>query len=76
MRADDALVHEITVIHLASKRASGVPRVSAELRRLGRAVNRKRLERLMRERGIASVTRRRHRSLTRPDKRAGPAPER
>jgi len=67
-RADDALAHEITVIHLASKGAYGVPRVHAELRRLGRAVNRKRVERVMRERGIVGVTRRRRRSLTRPDK--------
>ncbi|WP_413797171.1 IS3 family transposase [Streptomyces iranensis] len=74
-RADDALAHEITVIHLASKGAYGVPRVHAELRRLGRAVNRKRLERVMRERGIVGVTRRRRRSPTRPDKQARPAPD-
>ncbi|GAA1156973.1 MULTISPECIES: IS3 family transposase [Streptomyces violaceusniger group] len=74
-RADEALAHEITVIHLASKGAYGVPRVHAELRRLGRAVNRKRVERIMRERGIAGVTRRRRRSLTRPDKQARPAPD-
>jgi putative transposase len=74
-RADDALAHEITVIHLASKGAYGVPRVHAELRRLGRAVNRKRVERVMRERRIAGITRRRHRSLTRPDKQARPAPD-
>jgi putative transposase len=72
-RSDDALAHEITVIHLASKGAYGVPRVHAELRRLGQAVNHKRVERLMRERGITGITRRRRRSLTRPDKRARPA---
>ncbi|MFI5775239.1 transposase [Streptomyces sp. NPDC051658] len=32
-RADEALAHEITVIHLASRRNYGVPRVTAELRR-------------------------------------------
>ncbi|MFK4268768.1 IS3 family transposase [Streptomyces milbemycinicus] len=73
--ADTALLHEITVIHLSSKGAYGVPRVHAELRRLGRAVNRKRVERLMREHGIAGVTRRRRRSLTRPDKQARQAPD-
>ncbi|MEU9247712.1 IS3 family transposase [Streptomyces sp. NPDC048385] len=52
-RADEALAHDITVIHLASKGAYGVPRVHAELRRLGRTVNRKRVERIMRKRGIA-----------------------
>lgn len=74
-RADDALVHEITVVHLASKGAYGVPRVHAELRRRGHAVNHKRVERLMRERGIAGITRRRRRSLTRPDRQARPAPD-
>nr|WSX75742.1 IS3 family transposase [Streptomyces sp. NBC_00899] len=75
LRADDALAHEITVVHLASRGAYGVPRVHAELRRLGHGVNRKRVERLMRERGIAGVTRRHRRSLTRPDKQARPAPD-
>ncbi|MEV8099670.1 IS3 family transposase [Kitasatospora sp. NPDC085879] len=74
-RADDALAHEITVVHLASRGAYGVPRVHAELRRLGHVVNRKRVERLMRERGITGVTRRHRRSLTRPDKQARPAPD-
>ncbi|MCX5059131.1 IS3 family transposase [Streptomyces sp. NBC_00452] len=57
---------------VASKGAYGVPRVHAELRRLGRTVNRKRVERVVRERGIVGVTRRRRRSLTRPDKQARP----
>ncbi|MFJ9752812.1 IS3 family transposase [Streptomyces chartreusis] len=30
--ADDALAHEITVLHLASRRTYGVPRIHAELR--------------------------------------------
>jgi putative transposase len=71
--ADDALAHEITVLHIASKHTYGVPRVHAGLRRLGRPVNRKRVERVMRERGIAGVTRRRRRSLTRPARKAVPA---
>jgi putative transposase len=75
LRADDALVHEITVVHLASRGAYGVPRVHAELRRLGHGVNHKRVERLMRERGIAGITRRRRHSLTRPDKQARPVPD-
>ncbi|MFI1423041.1 IS3 family transposase [Streptomyces sp. NPDC020731] len=64
--ADDALAHEITVLHVASKHTYGAPRIHAELVRLGRLVNRKRVERVMRERGIAGVTRRRRRSLTGP----------
>ncbi|MCX4647064.1 IS3 family transposase [Streptomyces sp. NBC_01446] len=73
--ADDALAHEITVLHLASRGAYGVPRIHAGLRRLGHRVNRKRIERVMRERGISGVTRRRRKGLTRPAKRAVPAPD-
>nr|WP_237532021.1 IS3 family transposase [Streptomyces sp. SID8352] len=42
------MVHEITVIHIGSRQTCGVPRVHAELQRLGRRVNRKRVARLMR----------------------------
>ncbi|MFF8614382.1 IS3 family transposase [Streptomyces sp. NPDC015350] len=70
--ADDALAHEITVLHIASRRTYGVPRIHAELRRLGRRVNRKRVARVMRERDIRGVTRREHHSLTRPDEKAKP----
>ncbi|WP_324801585.1 IS3 family transposase [Streptomyces cyaneofuscatus] len=42
---------------------------------MGQAVNRKRVARLMREHGIQGVTRRKRRSLTRADKKAGPAPD-
>ncbi|MFI2511320.1 IS3 family transposase [Streptomyces sp. NPDC018972] len=73
--ADEALAHEITVIHVASRHTYGVPRIHAELRRPGRAVNRKRVARVMRERGIQGAHRRRRRSLTRPDKKARPAPD-
>ncbi|MER6417028.1 IS3 family transposase, partial [Streptomyces humidus] len=73
--ADDWLAHEITVLHLASRKTYGVPRIHAELRRLGRQVNRKRVARVMRERDIRGVTRRKYRSLTRPDKKAKPAPD-
>ncbi|WP_190094841.1 IS3 family transposase [Streptomyces melanogenes] len=73
--ADEALAHEITVIHVASRGTYGVRRVHAELRRLGRRVNRKRVARLMREHGIQGAHRRRRRSLTRPDKKARPAPD-
>lgn len=55
--ADDALAHEITVLHIASRRTYGVRRIHAELRRLGRRVNRKRIARVMRERHIQDVTR-------------------
>lgn len=73
--ADEALAHEIIVIHVASRLTYGVPRIHAELRRLGRRVNRKRVARLMREHGIQGAHRRRRRSLTQPDKKAKPAPD-
>ncbi|MFD8825471.1 IS3 family transposase [Streptomyces sp. NPDC059605] len=57
--ADDALAHEITVLHIASRRTYGVPRIA----------------RVMRERDIHGVTRRKHRTPTRPDKKAKPAPD-
>ncbi|MFG3660941.1 IS3 family transposase [Streptomyces sp. NPDC047706] len=59
----------------ASRKTHGVPRIHAELRRLGRRVNRKRIARVMRERDIRGVTRRTHRSLTRPDPKVTPAPD-
>ncbi|MGW2189961.1 IS3 family transposase [Streptomyces sp. NPDC001719] len=70
---DDALAHEITVLHAAPKGTYGAPRVHAELRRLGKRVNRKRVERIMSERGIAGVTRRKRRGLTRLAKNTVPA---
>lgn len=73
--ADDALAHEITVLHIASRHTYGVPRIHAELRRLGRCVNRRRVARVMRERDIRGVSRRKRRPLTRPDVKAKPAPD-
>ncbi|MGW5121806.1 IS3 family transposase, partial [Streptomyces noursei] len=63
------------VVHAASRHTYGVPRIHAELRRLGRCVNHKRVARLMREHGIRGAHRRRRRSLTRPDRKARPAPD-
>jgi transposase InsO family protein len=73
--AEDQLAAEIRGIHGDHRGAYGSPRVTAELRRRGRPVNRKRVERIMRERGIVGHTRRRRRSLTRPDATAAPAPD-
>src|SRR4051794_794980 len=74
-RAEDELAAEIRAIHTEHKGAYGVPRVTDELRRRGRRVNRKRVERVMRERHIVGITRRRRRSLTKPDATAAPAPD-
>lgn len=56
----------IAKIHAQSFGTYGAPRVTAELRLgLGRQVNHKRVERLMRERGLHGVTRRRSKGCTR-----------
>ncbi|MFE9926928.1 DDE-type integrase/transposase/recombinase [Streptomyces sp. NPDC005774] len=48
---------------------TGPPRIHAALRRAGRAVNGKKVERLMRRHRIVGITRRRRRGLTRQAKR-------
>ncbi|MFI8815832.1 MULTISPECIES: IS3 family transposase [unclassified Streptomyces] len=48
--SDDALAHEITMLHIASRKTYGAPRIHAELRWAGRRVNRERFARVMRER--------------------------
>lgn len=73
--ADDELAAEIRGIHGEHRGAYGSPRVADELRRRGRRVNRKRVERIMRERRIVGVTRRRRRSLTKQDPGTALAPD-
>jgi transposase InsO family protein len=74
-RAEQQLTAHIRAIHGEHKNAYGSPRVTAELRRQGRPVNRKRVERLMRRHGIVGISRRRRRSLTKQDATAAPAPD-
>jgi transposase InsO family protein len=54
-RADEALAERIRAIHAEYDGTYGSPRVTAELRDAGRAVNRKRVERVMRIFGITGV---------------------
>ncbi|MFJ9520617.1 IS3 family transposase [Kitasatospora sp. NPDC101801] len=72
---DDALVAEIREIHTEHQEAYGVRRVHAELRGFGHAVNRKRVERLMRINGIEGRHLRRRKRTTLPDRLAPPAPD-
>ncbi|PPK66184.1 IS3 family transposase [Actinokineospora auranticolor] len=65
--ADEGLAAEIAEVHAGHRGAYGRPRIVVALRRRGLEVNHKRVGRVMRERGIAGLTRRRRRSLTRPD---------
>jgi putative transposase len=74
-RAEDELAEEIREIHGKSRGAYGAPRVHAALRRGGHAINRKKVERIMRERDIRGVTRRKRRLLTKQDTKAAPAPD-
>jgi transposase InsO family protein len=69
-REEERLVDEIRVLHAGSRGAYGAPRIHAALRRAGRAVNPKKVERLMRKHRIVGITRRRRRGLTRQAKRA------
>ena len=57
--AEVELIGEIKQIHAESGGAYGSPRVTAELRRRGRRVNRKRVCRLMRANGICGIYKRR-----------------
>ncbi|MEU8975698.1 hypothetical protein AB0D11_41975 [Streptomyces monashensis] len=45
------------------------------MRRNGRQVNHKRVERMMREHGTRGITRRPRRGLTRPDRKVAPSPD-
>jgi len=71
--ADALLTNTIVDIHRMSRRSYGSPRVHAELR-LGEGIrcSRKRVERLMRQAGIAGIHRRRGRGCTRRDPQAIP----
>lgn len=73
--AEDELAEEIREIHARSRGAYGVPRVHAALKRWGRVINRKKVERIMRERDIRGITRRKRRHLTKQDTTAAPAPD-
>ena len=70
-RSDATLLRRIRTIHAVSYGIYGAPRIHAELRAEGVQVGRKRVARLMREAGIAGVSRRR-----RTVKTTIPAPER
>lgn len=67
-RADAVLTNTIVDIHRMSRRSYGSPRVHAELRLgLDTFCSRKRVERLMRQAGVAGIHRRRRGGCTRRD---------
>ena len=71
---DEELRGTVRTIHKGSGGTYGVPRVHAQLHRRGCPVSRKRVARLMREAGLAGVSRRRSTRTTRrePGHRAAP----
>ena len=70
---DQRLLRQIRTAHEASRGTYGAPRIHAELQALGVAVSRKRVARLMRQAGLAGVSRRRFVTTTQRDRRARPA---
>ena len=75
-RGDEGLSRTIGAIHEASRGTYGVPRVHAELAARGCRVSRKRVARLMRQTGLAGVSRRRGTRTTRADASHHAAPDR
>lgn len=71
---DREVTRWIVEIH-TTRPAYGAERITRELKRQGVEVGRRRVARLMREQGIAGITRRRRRSLTRPDRNAAAVPD-
>ena len=74
-RADEKLAERIEVIHAESRGTYGSPRIHVELREQGECLGRKRVARLMRERKIAGVSRRKFVRTTQRDTKARPAPD-
>ncbi|MDN3057050.1 IS3 family transposase [Streptomyces sp. SRF1] len=74
-RQDAGLTGKIRQVHADSGGIYGSPRVHAVLRREGIHVGRKRVERLMRQAGLAGISPRRGKGFTRRDPDADPAPD-
>ena len=74
-RSDEALTARVRAIHAHSRGSYGAPRIQAELAEQGLAVSRKRVARVMRQAGLAGVSRRKGPRTTRRDAQARPAPD-
>ena len=73
--SDEALSARVREIHQRSRGTYGAPRIHAELAAEGTQVSRKRVARVMREAGLAGVSRRKGPRTTRRDPQARPAPD-
>ena len=74
-RSDEALTARVRAIHEHSRGSYGAPRIQAELAEQGLAVSRKRVARVMRQAGLAGVSRRKGPRTTRRNAQARPAPD-
>jgi transposase InsO family protein len=72
--SDEQLTRLIVEVHTAHP-AYGAVRMTRELKRQGVEAGRHRVARLMRENGIAGITRRKQRNLTKPDPGAAAVPD-
>ena len=73
--AEDALAEQITRIHADSGGTYGSPRVTVELHERGVRVNRKRVERIMRQRDVVGRHLRRRKRTTIADPAVPPVPD-
>ncbi len=73
--SDDGLLRQVRAIHQRSRGTYDAPRIHAELMESGLCVGRNRIARLMREAGLAGLSRRRGLGTTRRDPQARPAPD-
>ncbi len=74
-RENEKLQRRIRTIHDHSRQTYGAPRIHAELKDEGTRVGRKRVARLMKESGLAGVSRRKSTVTTRRNQSARPAPD-
>jgi putative transposase len=74
-RENEKLQQRIKTIHDHSRQTYGAPRIHAELKDEGTRVGRKRVARLMKESGLAGVSRRKTTVTTRRNRSARPAPD-
>ena len=74
-KSDTALAERVRAIHERSRGTYGAPRIQAELADCGFAVSRMRVARLMRESGLAGISRRKRPTTTRRAASVRPAPD-
>lgn len=74
-RRDKELTERIVTIHTQSRGTYGTPRIFEELKEEGLAIGKKRVARLMKQRGLKGVHRRKWPVTTKRAKRQRPAPD-